>query len=167
MVGMLIMSHSDDQGLVAPPRVAPVQVVIVPIGRGEGLDAATAKCRELEAELKKTVWMDHPIRVKVDDRDKLSPGFKFNEWELKGACLRIELGPRDLEAGHFLLASRLGGDKKEVALADVAQAVAAGLDEMNEALFARALAHREAHTKRVDTWDEFKACFEGEGGGGS
>ncbi len=166
MVGMLIMSHSDDQGLVAPPRVAPVQVVIVPIGRGEGLEAATAKCRELEAELKKTVWMDHPIRVKLDDRDKLSPGFKFNEWELKGACLRIELGPRDLEAGHCLLASRLGGDKKEVALADVAQAVAAGLDEINEALFARALAHREAHTKRVETWEEFKKCFDGEGGGG-
>lgn len=161
LIGTLLMVHSDDKGLVLPPRLAPVQVVIIPIGRGEQRAAVDEAAATIAAELKAT-----GVRVHVDMRDRESPGFKFNDWELKGACVRVELGPRDLEAGHCVLARRDLEDKETVAIADVCSVASGMLTAMQSDLRAKALAMREANTKRVDTWDEFKQCFEGEGGGG-
>jgi len=126
------------------------------------IDSAEA----LAKQIRSAKWMDEPVRVKVDKREKLSPGFKFNDWEMKGACLRIELGPRDLEAGTCVLASRLGGDKETLSLEDVSGAICIKLDSFGETLFQRALEFRNTSTRRVDTWEEFKAAFEGDGGGG-
>jgi prolyl-tRNA synthetase len=94
MIGAVIMAHGDDKGLVLPPMLAPYQVVIVPIGRGEQLERVLAAARTLTAELRQA-----GIRTHIDDRVQLSPGFKFNDWELRGVPLRLELGPRDLDAG--------------------------------------------------------------------
>jgi prolyl-tRNA synthetase len=118
LIGTMIMAHSDDQGLVCPPRLAPVQVVIVPIGKPEDRERVTAAADSLADSIRTAGWGGQPVRVRVDKTDK-SPGFKFNEWELKGACLRIELGPRDLEAGQCVMASRLGGEKEAIPLVDV------------------------------------------------
>jgi prolyl-tRNA synthetase len=165
LVGTLIMVHSDDNGLVAPPKLAPVQAVIIPIGRGEKLEAVLDAAAGMEKEIRAQGWDGGIIRTKIDKRDK-SPGFKFNDWEMKGACIRIEIGPRDLENGKCVLASRLGGEKIECDIKDVAAKTAEMLSELQTGLYNQALAHREANTSRVDTWDEFKAAFEGEKAGG-
>jgi prolyl-tRNA synthetase len=161
LVGTLVMAHSDDKGLVLPPRLAPVQIAIVPIGRPDQRPAVYAASDALGAEVRAA-----GLRVHVDKRDKESPGFKFNDWELKGACLRIELGPRDLEAGSCVLVRRDVGERETVRLADATAAARRELDRMQGELFARALALREANTHRVDAWEEFRARFEGEGGAG-
>jgi prolyl-tRNA synthetase len=162
LIGALLMVHSDDKGLVVPPKLAPVQVVILPMGRDEETRAITyAKADELAISLSSA-----GVRVKVDKRDQLSPGFKFNDWELKGACLRVELGPRDLESSSCIVARRDLGEKVTLPLDQLVPHAQQQLTEMQDALYAKALAMREANTRRVDTWDEFKACFEGEGGGG-
>ncbi len=162
LIGTLIMVHSDDKGLVVPPRLAPTQVVFLPMGKDEEIRAQTyAKADEMAALLR-----DHSVRVKVDKRDQLSPGFKFNDWELKGACIRVEIGPRDLEGGSCVVARRDLGEKVTVPLDQLTDYVRAQLDAMQSDLFAKALAMRDSMTKRVDTWDEFEACFAGEGGGG-
>ena len=114
MVGGAIMAHGDDKGLVLPPRIAPYQVVIVPIARGEGDDAVQAAARDMARRLKAA-----GIRAHVDDRPQVSPGFKFNEWELRGMPLRLEIGPREL-AGTALLARRLGGEGKTAISLDTA-----------------------------------------------
>lgn len=165
LIGTLIMAHSDDKGLIIPPMLAPVQVAIVPIGRGDQLGAVIEACEKLAADMKQHRMGEERVRVKIDKRDK-TPGFKFNDWELKGACLRIELGPRDLEAGHCVIASRMGGDKETVALDQIASTIVERLQAQQQEIYDRALAMREANTRRVDTWDEFTAAFEGEGGGG-
>jgi prolyl-tRNA synthetase len=156
MIGAVILAHGDDQGLVLPPRLAPVQVVIVPIGRGEQGDAPRAKAFELADQLQAV-----GVRVHVDDRDA-SPGFKFNDWELKGVPLRVELGPRDLEAGHVLVAQRVGEvddrgrpEKTTLPFDDFVASVPARLDAYHDQLLARALAFREEHSGVADTWDEF------------
>jgi prolyl-tRNA synthetase len=161
LIGTLIMAHSDDKGLVAPPKLAPIQVVFVPMGRDEVLEQTTAKSNELAAELKK-----RGVRVKVDTRTKESPGFKAKHWEMRGVCVRVDVGGRELEAGELSLARRDTGDKEMVAVASVVDRCVSLLDEIQQALFDRALAFREANTRRVDTWDEFTKAFEGEGGGG-
>lgn len=162
LIGTLIMMHSDDKGLVVPPRLAPTQVVFLPMGKDEEIRSQTyAKADELAGVLR-----DHGLRVKVDKRDQLSPGFKFNDWELKGACLRVEVGPRDLESGTCVVARRDLGEKVTVSFDQLGDYIHAQLDAMQVDLFDRALAFREANTRRVDTWEEFEACFAGEGGGG-
>lgn len=166
LIGTLIMAHSDDRGFVCPPRLAPVQVAIVPIGRGEDAARVAEACDRLAEGLAAAAWDGQPVRVKVDHRDHLSPGFKFNDWELKGACLRIELGPRDLEAGQCVVARRDQGEKATAPLDHVVGRVQEELEAMQRALYDRALAFREANTRRVDTWEEFEAAFAGEGGGG-
>lgn len=165
LIGTLIMAHSDDSGLIAPPRIAPVQVAIIPIGRGDDLERVIKRAEDLADDIKAQTWSHESLRVTVDDRDK-SPGFKFNDWELHGACLRIELGPRDLEAGQCVFASRLGGDKITLPLDEVAAKLPAMLEAQQNELYDRAMKMREANTHRIDTWDEFKAQFKGDGGGG-
>jgi prolyl-tRNA synthetase len=158
MVGAIIMGHGDDKGLILPPGLAPHQVVIVPIGRGEDMAAVIDAARHLGRQLNAA-----GVRVKVDDRMQLSPGNKFNEWELRGVPLRIELGPRDLAAGTALVASRLSTDRKDkvaVPLASLAADIPARLVTIQNELYARALQFREQHTVRADTWDELVSGVE-------
>lgn len=185
LIGTLIMAHSDDQGLIAPPRVAPIQVVIIPMGRDEETRAKTVGAADaLAKELRRTLFVGPsiarreieieeieetealPIRVTVDKRIKESPGFKFNDWELKGACLRVEIGPRDLESGSCVVAVRDTREKVTVPLDQAASYCSEALGTMQTRLFEKALAFQQASTRRVDTWDEFKAAFDVEGGAG-
>jgi len=149
MIGAVIMAHGDDKGLVLPPRLAPYQVVIVPIGR----DAEVALAAERLAADVKAVG----VRVHVDGRDA-TPGFKFNDWELKGVPLRIELGPRDLAAGTAVVVARVGSEGKQtVELAGLAAALPARLDDYHDTLLARARGFLDARRDRVDTWEAFAA----------
>ncbi|HLI14671.1 MAG TPA: proline--tRNA ligase [Acidimicrobiales bacterium] len=149
MVGGVIMTHGDDKGLILPPRLAPYQVVVVPIGRGPELGRSIDAARSLAAELEPA-----GVRVRVDERDHLSPGFKFNEWELRGVPLRLELGPRDLAAGTVTVAERLGGEKQAVRREEAVAAVLARLDAIQAALLERATRFRDERTRVVDTFDE-------------
>lgn len=166
LIGTLLMVHSDDKGMVAPPRIAPFQVVIVPIGRGDAFQGMCEFADKLACELRAHGWDGLPMRVKVDKRDKESPGFKFNDWEMKGACVRVEVGPRDLEAGTALLARRDLGEKRTVKLADLLKEVGTDLSAMQVNLYERALEMRQTNTHRIDTWEEFVSHFSGEGGNG-
>jgi prolyl-tRNA synthetase len=153
MIGGVIMTHGDDKGLVLPPKLAPHQVVIVPIGRGEQAkevtDAAAALARRLR---------EAGIRTHVDDRPQLSPGFKFNDWELKGVPIRLELGPRDLAAGTALMAKRLGEGKDAIALDTAPQRLETELEAFQDFLLQRATEFRDDHTVTVDTWPDFVAA---------
>jgi prolyl-tRNA synthetase len=162
LIGTLIMAHSDDKGLVCPPKLAPIQVVIVPMGRDEATREKTFGASDaLAAELR-----SRGLRVKVDKREKESPGFKYNYWEMRGVPVRVEVGPRDLESGTCVVARRDGAEKQSLPLDGVAPIIAGLMDEMQRALFQKALEFREANTKRVDTWEEFESTFAGEGGAG-
>ncbi|HEY7487325.1 MAG TPA: proline--tRNA ligase [Streptosporangiaceae bacterium] len=157
MIGGVIMTHGDDKGLVLPPRIAPYQVVIVPIGRGEQGEQTVAAARELGAALKAA-----GIRVHVDDnRPQLSPGFKFNDWEMRGVPIRLELGPRDLTGGVVTLARRLptveGQGKEPIPLDRAAELLPGILEDFQAFLYARAEAFRDERTRTVDTWDDFVA----------
>lgn len=158
MIGAVILAHGDDAGLVLPPRLAPIQVVIVPIGRGDEGEGPRRKAQELAGELRHA-----GIRVEVDDRDA-SPGFRFNDWELKGVPLRVELGPRDLEGGQVLVAPRIGERdesgrprKEAVDLGDFVASASARLDAYHDLLLARAEAFRDGRSADVDDWDAFVA----------
>lgn len=149
MIGAIVMTHGDDKGLVLPPKLAPYQVVIVPITRGE--DTVLDAVREVAARLKAA-----GIRVHVDDRPQVSPGFKFNEWELRGVPLRLEIGPRDLASGTALLARRCGAEGKTAIGLDTApERVLAELAEFQAFLLRRATEFRETRTVSVATWPEF------------
>jgi prolyl-tRNA synthetase len=154
LVGGVIMTHGDDKGLVLPPKLAPHQVVVVPIARGDQAETVLAAVRELAARLKAA-----GIRVHVDDRPQVSPGFKFNDWEMRGVPLRLEIGPRDLAAGTALLAKRLGDEGKVAISLDTAPEVLLdALDDFQEFLLERATDFRDSHTVTVDTWEEFTAA---------
>jgi prolyl-tRNA synthetase len=173
LVGGLIMTHSDDQGLVLPPRLAPVHVVIVPIFKSPQeksavLEAAHQLCAAVgEAPLRE--WLNYdPVSVKVDDREQYQPGFKFNEWELRGVPVRVELGPKDLAKGACVLARRdlPGKEAKEmnVPLGAAPARIAAMLREMQDAMFQKARAFRDANTLEVNSYDEFRQKIEEPGG---
>jgi len=173
LVGGLIMTHSDDQGLVLPPRLAPIHAVIVPIYRkSEEKAAVLAAAEKLAAairDLPLREWLNYePVSVKVDDRDQYQPGFKFNEWELKGVPVRIELGPKDLEKNACVLARRdlPGKEAKEmgVPLDAAPSRIGVILKEMQSALFTKALQFREANTREVNSYDDFKKQIEEPGG---
>ncbi|HWD39045.1 MAG TPA: proline--tRNA ligase [Fimbriimonas sp.] len=162
LIGTLIMVHSDAKGLVAPPKLAPVQVVIVPMGRDDETREKTYGASDkIAAELRAK-----GVRVHVDKREKESPGFKYNYWEMRGACVRVEIGPRDLESGTCVIARRDSGEKSNVNLDQAVGECQRLLVDIQNALYQKALAFREANTRRVDTWEEFEKAFEGEGGGG-
>ncbi len=159
LMGALIMSHSDNNGLVLPPRLAPTQLVIVPIYRGqEELDALRPVAEKLMNELR-----DHGVRVRFDDRDTHKPGWKFNQYELQGVPLRIALGKRDLENGTVELARRDTLEKSSIPLEEVAGTVNELLGQIQQSLFERALRFQKANTHRVDSWEEFVERIE-EGG---
>jgi len=158
MIGAVILAHGDDRGLVLPPRLAPHQVVVVPIGRGDALAGTTAEAERLARRLR-----ERGVRVHVDTRDQ-SPGFKFNDWELKGVPLRVELGPRDLEAGVVMLAQRVGDDdedgrarKHRLTPDELVDGVGARLDAYHDLLVARAEAFRLDRSATVDDRTTFDA----------
>ncbi|MER3495514.1 MAG: hypothetical protein C4320_01010 [Armatimonadota bacterium] len=136
--------------------------MIVPMGRDEEARLLTLSHAERLAEEMRA----RGLRVKVDAREKESPGFKYNHWEMRGVPVRVELGPRDLEVGTAILARRHDGEKETTPLDAVVNRCVELQEEIQKALYDRALAFREANTHRVDTWDEFVAAFPGEGGGG-
>lgn len=155
LIGALIMVHGDDRGLVLPPKVAPTQVVMIPIGPPKTREVVLGKTDELFAQLKAA-----GVRVRVDDRADVSPGWKFNEYEMRGIPVRLELGPRDLENGQCVLVSRVTGEKKSVALDNLVAEVQALLAQIHDDMYAKAQAFREENTFSVDTLDEFKTAME-------
>jgi prolyl-tRNA synthetase len=150
MVGGVIMTHGDDKGLVLPPRLAPHQVVIVPIGRGDQAEQVLPPARDLAERLRRA-----GIRTHVDNRPHLSPGFKFNDWELRGVPVRLELGPRDLAQGSALMSTRLGEGKSPVSLDSAPTRLEAELNAMQSLLLQRATGFRDSHTVTVNSWAEF------------
>jgi prolyl-tRNA synthetase len=159
LIGGAIMTHGDDSGLILPPRVAPYQVVIVPIQRGNWQETVLPKAREIQSALTSA-----GVRVMLDDRDAYTPGWKFAEWEMRGVPLRVEIGPKDIEKGTVLVARRDTREKAAVGMDGLAVRVRELLDEIQAGLFARALKYREDHTTRVGSYDEFKSVMEGRPG---
>ena len=158
-IGAIIMVHGDDQGLILPPRLAPFQLVIVPIFRTDDERAAVLEnAQRLRREL-----VDAGIRVKMDEREGMSPGFKFNDWEMRGVPLRLELGPKDVAKGSVVLArrDRPGKEGKSfVPQQGIAAAVAQALEEIQKALYDRALEFRNANTAEPADYGEFKGAVE-------
>jgi prolyl-tRNA synthetase len=160
LVGALIMTHSDDNGLVLPPKLAPIQVVIVPIYRGEEqLEAISAAVRPVLEALKAK-----GISVKYDNRDTHKPGFKFNEYELKGVPVRLAIGPRDMENKTFEVARRDTLEKQVVPSEGIADHIASLLEEMQQAIFDKAAAFRDDHITEVNSYEEFKEVLNTKGG---
>ncbi|RUT69126.1 proline--tRNA ligase [Flavobacterium cupreum] len=160
LMGALVMTHSDDQGLVLPPNLAPIQVVIVPIHKtDEQLEQITAAVNELTAKLKKL-----KISVKYDDRTTQKPGFKFAEWELKGVPVRIAVGPKDLENGTFEVARRDTLTKEVVSADGIVNYINDLLEQIQNDLFSKALDYRNTHITEVNSFEEFKEILDGKGG---
>lgn len=159
LIGALIMTHSDDNGLVIPPKLAPLQVVIVPIWRTD-----EEKSLVLEKLEKVTTGWKKQIRFKIDDRDNYRPGWKFNEWEKQGVPIRLEIGPRDLQNGEVVLVRRDTSEKKAVAIDSVFDEIRTTLKTVQKDLYQRALEFREQNTHSVDDYSELKERLETEGG---
>ena len=160
LIGALVMAHSDDEGLVMPPRIAPIQVVIVPIFKGP----------EQKSQLDEAI---HPIiqslqalniSVKYDDTDYARPGWKFAEYELKGVPVRLAIGARDLENNVVEVARRDTREKATVPLAGIAEHIQQLLADIQQNLYNRALQYRTDHTTQANTWDEFMQLLDGKGG---
>ena len=159
LIGALVMTHGDDKGIVLPPKLAPTQVVLVPILRKDGNEAVLEAAREIEQMLK-----DAGIRVFLDDREQYRPGWKFTEYEVQGVPIRLALGPRDLENGVVELVRRDSGEKQSVATEGLAETIRKTLDAVQQGLFDRAKAFREAHTNAADDYETFQRIIEEEGG---
>lgn len=160
LIGAMIMVHGDDKGLVMPPKVAPVQVVIVPIPfKGQEAEAIAAKTKEIAETLKA-----RGISVVLDDRQEYTPGWKFNQWELKGVPIRIELGPRDLKNGQVVMVRRDTCQKTPVRQDDIPATVDKLLQEIHDNMLAKAKVILTDKTTAVTTYEEFKQVVEGKGG---
>ena len=153
LIGGMIMTHGDDAGLLLPPRVAPYQVVIVPIPprKGDWNEAILPKCRELAATLRGA-----GLRVHLDDRDQFQPGYKYADWEMRGAPVRLELGPKDVEKQQCVLVRRDNRTKEFVPLAGAAARLGEMLEAMQKDLLEKARDFVAANTTRVKSYDEFK-----------
>ena len=160
LMGALIMAHSDDQGLVLPPKLAPDQVVIVPIYRTEDdFEKVNQKALEIKEELD-----EKDIRVQYDNRDTQKPGWKFSEYEFKGVPVRIAIGPKDIENGTVEVARRDTMEKSFYQATDISNKISNLLENIQQNLYNKALAFREEHTATADNWDEFKEIIENRGG---
>ncbi len=153
IIGAVIMGHGDDSGLQLPPRIAPIQVVVVPIFRSDG------ERSQIEQALQPALASLNGVRTKVDWRDE-RPGFKFNEWELKGVPLRLEIGPREVARGEVVLVRRYDRAKETIPLGELKTRLPAALGEIQSAMFHRALAFREKNTVRLDSLDAMIRHFE-------
>jgi prolyl-tRNA synthetase len=160
LIGALVMAHSDDEGLVLPPKIAPIQVVIVPIYRGDEQKAIIDhKVKEMMTTLREL-----GIRVKYDDTENNRPGWKFAEWELKGVPLRMAIGPKDLENNVVELARRDTKTKSSVSMEGISFYVQGLLQEIQQNLFNKAKDYRDAHITEVNSYEEFKKVLEEKGG---
>ena len=158
LIGAMIMAHGDDQGLVLPPKVAPTQVVIVPIYRNdEGKDKVLPKVKEIQDSLEA-----QDIRVQVDNREGLSPGYKFNDWEMKGVPIRIEIGPKDIEKQSIVVAKRYNREKINLEFSEIGKIVSI-LDEIQKSMLEKAREQAKENTKNISDYTEFKSKIE-EGG---
>ena len=160
LIGALIMSHSDDNGLVLPPKLAPIQVVIIPIYKNEEqLALISETVLKIKEELKAK-----GVSVKYDDSDKYRPGWKFNEYEFKGVPVRLAIGPRDLEQGTVEVTRRDTLEKSVMQIAGIADKISHLLEAIQSNLFTKALNYRSEMTFTADTWDEFCDIIENKGG---
>ena len=160
LIGALVMAHSDDDGLVIPPRIAPLQVVIVPIYKGEEQKAQIdVKVKEIIQQLKAL-----GIRVKYDDNDNNRPGWKFAEYEMKGVPVRLALGMRDLQNNVVEVARRDTKEKQTVSLDGITGYIKELLDQIQQNMFDKALAYRDSHITKADTWEEFERLLDEKGG---
>lgn len=160
LIGALVMTHSDDKGLVLPPRVAPTQLVVIPIWKSDEEKAQVlGVVKGIAGRLKAA-----GVRVHIDDRDNYKPGFKFNDWELKGVPLRLELGPRDVAAGKAVLARRDTGEKQVVDAAALDALVPSLLEQIQKALFEKARTFRDQNIRRAATYEELVKTLEEQGG---
>lgn len=160
LMGALIMTHSDDNGLVLPPKLAPTQVVIIPIYRNaDQLPMISEKADEIKRNLEAK-----GISVKYDDRDSFKPGWKFNEYEFKGVPVRIAIGPRDIENGTVEVARRDTLQKEIYPIANIETQIENLLNDIQNNLYAKALNFREGNTRKADTWEEFNRILDEEGG---
>jgi len=159
LVGGLIMTHGDDSGLVLPPSVAPWQVVIVPIPRGNWKETVLPACEAIRSQLQTA-----GVRVKLDADESQTPGWKFAEYEMRGVPLRLEIGPKDIEKNAVFAARRDTRQKQSLPMDGLADRVKALLAEIQSSLLAKALAFREEHTTRIRSYDEFKQAMEGRPG---
>ena len=156
LIGGMIMVHGDDRGLVLPPRVAPIQVVVIPIYYSdEDKEKIEKVSKEIEEKLKNA-----EIRVQVDNREELKPGFKFNEWEMKGIPLRIEIGPKDLEKNQVTFARRHNRQKDDQAITGLVERVVSELDKIHNDMFSDAKKILEDRTIEVETYNDFKTELE-------
>jgi prolyl-tRNA synthetase len=158
LIGAAIMVHGDDSGLVLPPRIAPYQVVVVPIGRDNWRETVLPRAREIQDML-----VAAGFRVTLDERDE-RPGWKFSEWEMRGVPLRIEIGPKDIEKSQVLTARRDTREKAGVPIDGLAGRVRDILDDIQRTLLERALRFRDEHTQRVESYDAFRQVLEGRPG---
>ncbi len=157
-VGAIIMAHGDEKGLVLPPRLAPHQVVVIPIAKTEEDQATIGSIVDrMKDDLE-------GVRVYVDDRDQYGLGWKFSEWEVKGVPARIEIGPRDAAAGHAMVVRRDTGEKETIPLDRLAEAIPALLETIQQDMFNRAVSYRDANTVSVDDYDAFKAATDNQNG---
>jgi prolyl-tRNA synthetase len=160
LMGALVMAHSDADGLVLPPKLAPIQVVMVPIYKSDEERQRVVACfRELQEKLEQL-----GVRVKIDDRDTHRPGFKFAEYELKGVPVRLAMGMRDLEAGVVEVARRDTKEKEQLQMVDLASKLVHLLEQIQHSLYEKALAFRNDMITRVDSWQEFQDVLESKGG---
>jgi prolyl-tRNA synthetase len=159
LIGGVIMTHGDDSGLVLPPAVAPHQVVIIPIPRGNWKETVLPTCEAIRKELTAA-----GVRVKLDDSEENSPGWKYAEWELRGVPLRLEIGPKDIEKGTVFSARRDTREKAALPMADLTTTVKNLLQAIQDNLLARARTFREEHTSEAATWEEFTSAMEGRPG---
>jgi prolyl-tRNA synthetase len=153
------MTHGDEGGLILPPRIAPYQVVIVPIPRGNWRETVLPRAQAIRDEL-----VARGIRVMLDDRDSQTPGWKFNEWEMRGVPLRLEIGPKDLEKSTVVLARRDTREKSFTPMDGLAAHVEQLLATIQRALYERAIQFRTEHTSETASYDEFKQIMEGRPG---
>jgi prolyl-tRNA synthetase len=160
LIGALVMAHSDDDGLVLPPRIAPLQVVIVPIYKGdEQKQQIDAKVKEIMKQLK-----SNGISVKYDDNDNNRPGWKFAEHEMKGVPVRIAIGARDLQNNVAEVARRDTKEKQSISLDGITDHIKQLLEDIQQNLYNRALAYRAEHTTKAETWEEFEKLLDEKGG---
>jgi prolyl-tRNA synthetase len=158
LVGGVIMTHGDDSGLVLPPRIAPYQVVIVPIGKDNWRETVLPRAQEIQAAL-----VGAGLRVTLDERDE-RPGWKFSEWEMRGVPLRIEIGPKDIEKSQVFTVRRDTREKAAVPMEGLPDRVRAMLEDIQQSLLARAIEFRKEHTHRVSSYAAFREAMEGRPG---
>jgi len=159
LVGAVIMAHGDDSGLMFPPRIAPTQIVIIPISIGNWKEEVLPTAQKLEKVLRQEGW-----RVKLDAREEFTPGWKYSEYEMRGVPLRIEIGPRDIQKNQVVVVRRDTMSKESIGLDSLMKSIPQVLDNVQSTLFERAFKFLEENTHKVDNYEDFKSVLESKRG---